>query len=143
MTIMPDISVLYQIINFVLLIIALNYVLYRPIRGILAERQARIESFESDIERMSRKATDRNKEIESRLDETRKNGFIQKEELKNEGLAQEKQYMEEANKQAQAAMEKIKAQVSEEVGTARDALKKDLDAFSIVLAQKILGRSLS
>lgn len=142
-SIIPDWSVFIQVVNFLLVIIILNHFLFRPIRGIIQERKEKIEGFESDIEQISSKADERGQEIESRLTAMRREGFDQKEVVKGQGLDDEKRIIDRANDQAEEAMRRITAQITEEVGAAREELRADLEAFSLELAQKVLGRSLS
>jgi len=40
-------------------------------------------------------------------------------------------------------MRRITEQITEEIGAAREELRADLETFSLELAQKVLGRSLS
>lgn len=142
-SIIPDWSVFIQVVNFLLVIIILNHFLFRPIRGIIQERKEKIEGFESEIEQISSKADERGQEIESRLTVMRREGFDQKEIVKEQGLDDEKRIIDRANDQAEEAMRRITAQITEEVGAAREELRADLEAFSLELAQKVLGRSLS
>lgn len=142
-SIIPDWSVFIQVVNFLLVIIILNHFLFRPIRGIIQERKEKIEGFESEIEQISSKADERGQEIESRLTVMRREGFDQKEIVKEQGLDDEKRIIDRANDQAEEAMRRITAQITEEVGAAREELRADLEVFSLELAQKVLGRSLS
>lgn len=136
-------SLFIQVVNFLLMLLVLNYLLYRPIQGILRQRREKIDGFESDIERLIEKAENRQIEIEAQIDEARQEGFSKKEEVKGQGLEEEKRVLDEANTRAEEALHKIREQISEEIVVAREALKADLEAFSADLAQKILGRSLS
>jgi F-type H+-transporting ATPase subunit b len=142
-SITPDWSVLIQVVNFLLIIIILNYFLFRPIRGIIQERKEKMQGFETDIEQISGQADKRGQEIESRLVDIRREGFDQKESVKGQGLDDEKRIIAQANDQANEAMKKITEQITDEVGEAREALRADLEVFSRELAQKVLGRSLS
>lgn len=142
-SIIPDWSVFIQVVNFLLVIIILNHFLFRPIRGIIQERKEKFEGFESDIEQISSRADERGQEIESRLAAMRREGFDQKEVVKGQGLDDEQRIIDRANDQAEEAMRRITAQITEEVGAAREELRADLEAFSLELAQKVLGRSLS
>ena len=132
-----------QIINFLLMILVLNYFLYRPIRGILKGRQEKIKGFEGEIAGMSEQAEGRQSEIETRLIEARRDGYQEKESLKSDGQGEEKRIVDAANQEADEAISRIRAQIADEVTTAREALRADLAVFSRELAQKILGRSLS
>ena len=142
-SIIPDWSVLIQVVNLLLIIIILNHFLFRPIRGILQERKEKIEGFETDIGQISSQTEERGQDIESRLVDIRREGFDQKEIVKGQGLDDEKHIIGQANDQAEEAIRKITEQIADEVGAAREALRADLEVFSRDLAQKVLGRSLS
>ena len=41
--VIPDISTVYQMVNFLVLLFMLNLVLYKPIRKVMLERKAKIK----------------------------------------------------------------------------------------------------
>ena len=137
-----DSSLIYQIINFLLVMVVLNYVLYRPIRSILKQRQETYAAFESDIVGLDGRVQERLDRIETSLNEARREAFGKKDEIKNQGMEVEKQIVSEASAAADARIEKIRAEITADIAAARDALKADIQAFSTELAQKVLGRSL-
>ncbi len=63
--------------------------------------------------------------------------------MKQSGLEEEKQLISEMNKKAQAELEAVRSQIVKDAQDARQALKKDVKAFSGAIAQKILGRAVS
>ena len=52
-SVLPDASVLIQLINFILLILLLNIVMFKPIRNIIIRRKERIDGFSTDIETLT------------------------------------------------------------------------------------------
>ncbi len=50
-TVIPDISAIYQMINFLILLFVLNTVLYRPIRNVLLERKNKFQGLEDGVEK--------------------------------------------------------------------------------------------
>ncbi|MFH1139438.1 MAG: ATPase [Pseudomonadota bacterium] len=136
-------SLLIQIANFLVLLVVLNYLLYRPIRTILLKRKEKFEGYEADISRLTAQVRDSLKDIDDRLAEYRREGFTKKDDLKGRGLEEEKKILAAAAQKAEVEIQKVKEQVKTEIGTARAALKTELDLFSVQLAQKVLGRSLS
>jgi F-type H+-transporting ATPase subunit b len=138
-----DGSLFIQIANFLLIMILLNYVLYRPIRGIVKERRAKFEAFESNIGDLTERADGRVKEIETKLVEAKREGFSRKDEIKGTGVEEEKKIIEAASTQAEAEVQKVQDQIKGEITQARDQLKAEIDMFSKELAEKVLGRSLS
>jgi len=91
-----DYSLFIQIANFLILLLLLNMVLYRPIRHILAKRKGEMESFEKLINDFQKKSMQNQKELEENRIGARKDGFKEKESLRNEGLEQEKGLVQEA-----------------------------------------------
>ena len=81
--------------------------------------------------------------MEKRLNDARRDGYQQKDELKSAGIEEEKAIIGQATQEAESHMETIRGQVASEIGAAREALKDEIDLFSMQLAQKVLGRSLS
>jgi F-type H+-transporting ATPase subunit b len=136
-------SLFIQIANFLLMMIVLNYLLYRPIRTILKERRETFQGYEADISSLVGQVDERLTEIERRLADARRDGFLRKDAIKGEGLNEEKQIIARATDEADTEIERIKRQVAGEINVARDALKADVSFFSRELAQKLLGRSLS
>jgi len=51
--VIPDISVLYQMVNFLVLLFVLNLVLYKPIRKVLLDRKAKIEGMQKEAKKAS------------------------------------------------------------------------------------------
>lgn len=137
-----DYSLLIQIINFLVLMITLNIILYRPIRNMIKERKQKFFGFESEISSLTGQADERAGEIESRLAEAKREGFLKKDEITGVGLEEEKAMLAEANSRAEAERQKMQDQITLEIAAARESLKADLEVFSRELAQKVLGRSL-
>ena len=59
MAIIPDWTLLLQMVNFIVLILILNAVLYKPIRNILIERQKTVNRFEQEIGTLQQDAAER------------------------------------------------------------------------------------
>ena len=141
-SIMPDVSVFIQIINFIVLVVALNYLLFKPIRGIIAQRAEKMAALNSEIETDSDSARSKGEQMDQELAEARRQGQGAKEGFKEEGHTQERQIIEEATKEMEKAVVEVREQITDEIGKARDELKTQVQQFGQDLAQKILGRSI-
>ena len=137
-----DGSVFFQIANFLIMMIAMNYLLYRPIRGILKERREKIQGYETEISGLSGQVEERLQAIEEEMTAARKDGFDRKDALKSEGMDEEKRIISAAAAEVETEHQHIQERIKDEIGSAREALMSDLDLFSKELAQKLLGRSL-
>lgn len=138
-----DGSLIFQIVNFLVMIIVLNALLYKPIRKIIRERNEKISGYETDISGLTDQVDSRLKEIDDKLAEARRDGYLKKDELKGAGFEVEKEIVAKATDEAEGEIQKIKDQIKGEISSARETLKAEIEIFSRELAQKVLGRSLS
>jgi F-type H+-transporting ATPase subunit b len=143
MAIIPDWTLLLQIVNFIVLIMVLNAVLYKPIRNILIERQKTINQFEKDIDALQEGAAENDQTFQSTISQAKTKGLREKEAMKEAGEEEEKRLINELQEKAQADLETVRAQIAQDAGAAREKLKAQAEAFSVSIAEKILGRSVS
>ncbi|MEW5914696.1 MAG: hypothetical protein AB1814_19230 [Thermodesulfobacteriota bacterium] len=135
-------SLFWQIANFLVLLVALNYLLYKPIRGIIRQRAEKVAQLSSDITSSQEGVKAREKEMATELAEARSDGAVVREEMKAEGHQKEREIIEAASKEMEAAVAKVRDQITAEIGQARDQLKGQVQSFGVELAQKILGRTI-
>ena len=143
MAIIPDWTLIVQIVNFIVLIMILNAVLYKPIRKILIERQKTVNQFEKDIDTLQEGAAENDQTFQSTISEAKAKGLSEKEAMKEAGEEEEKRLINELQEKAQADLETVRTQIAQDAGAAREKLKAQAEAFSVSIAEKILGRSVS
>ncbi len=136
-----NISLLFQIVNFVFLIFVLNIVLFKPIRNILTQRQDKINGLEQGIETSIRDAKEKDEAFAEGIKAARAEGLKQKEALLGEAESAEKKMINEINEKALEELGKVKARVADEAEKARQELMSEIDAFADAIGQKILGRA--
>ncbi len=135
-------SLFWQIANFLVLMVALNFLLYKPIRGMLRQRAEKMAQLNGEITASKEGAKSKEEELEARRAEARRQGLATAEEMKAEGRAKEREIIEAATKEMEEAVAKVRAEIQAEIGQARDQLKQEVQSFGKELAQKILGRSI-
>lgn len=132
-----------QMANFILLILILNAILYKPIRNILIERKKKIQGAEQAIEALQGDAAESEQTFQAKVGEAKTKGFQEKEALQQAGQEEEKRLINELNEKAQADLEAVRAQIVKDAEAARAKLKGEVETFSAAIAQKILGRAVS
>jgi len=140
-TVIPDGSVLIQIINFVFLIWVLNVLLYRPIRKILAQRKEKIGGLELSIETSDKDAQEKDQAFAAGIKEARARGLKEKETLLQQAADEEKSLIAEINSKAQAELAEVRAKIKSDAEVVRESLQKEVDNFADQICQKILGRT--
>jgi F-type H+-transporting ATPase subunit b len=138
-----DWTLFAQLINFLLLVFLLNVVLFRPIRKIIRERQAKILTQESEINLLSVKGSSLEDEMKEKLAAARREGAGVRESLKQEGAQAEANLLEEVKKQVEMEWVTVEKKIKADMDKARSSLQTQAQSFAQLLATKILGRELS
>ena len=139
--VVPDSSVIIQIVNFLFTIWVLNLLLYKPIRKILTRRKEKIDGLELSIETSTKDAQEKDEAFLAGIKEARARGVEKKNALVQEATEEEKSIIADINKKAQAELTQIKETVKKDTEVARDSLQKEVDGFADLISEKILGRA--
>ncbi len=134
-------TVIPQIGNFLLLIIILNIVLYKPIRKILLERKTKIDGLAEGIDSANRQAEEKDEAFNMGIREARAKGQKEKEAMLQAAGNEEKEIVGKIMDQAREDLAAVKSQVAKDVQGVKAALEKDVDTFANAITQKILGRA--
>jgi len=130
-----------QIANFLVIIFVLNMIVYKPIRGILKQRRAKIEGLANNIQTISSDAEARNQSFEGGIKEARQKGQQQKEALLQAAADEEKAIVAQINEKAQQDLAAVKEKIAGDINSVRAALENEVDSFANAITQKILGRA--
>jgi F-type H+-transporting ATPase subunit b len=139
--VIPDISVLYQMVNFLILLFVLNLVLYKPIRNILLEREAKIKGMQKGAKKAAGDLVAGEEAYKDGLKVARTKGLKEKETFIDEASKEEKEILDKISKKAQANLVQIKKQVADETEQARKSLEGEVDVYAKAIGEKILGRA--
>jgi F-type H+-transporting ATPase subunit b len=138
----PDITLIIQMVNFLILLFVLNLILFRPIRNIIKERNQIIQNFNSDITSLTDEAQDSMERFEQKVLEAKKEGMAQVNKMKGEGGQAEEELIAATNTEVQAKIEEARKKVASDIQEARNQLQTQVQAFSVAVTEKVLGRSI-
>ena len=136
-----DGTIILQIANFLVLLVVMNIILYKPIRGILVKRDEEMASRQRMIDDYQGRVKDNEEAIESGMVAARKEGHKEKESLKILGQEEENGVLQEAGAAVERKLTAAKQEIETKITAARETLESDISGFSDELAEKILGRS--
>lgn len=131
-----------QIINFLFLVIILNWLLVKPVMKMIDERRNRVEGNEGEAERLTREANENISEYEIKLSEARMAASKEKEKIRMEGVQLEAEILKTASDETRKMVENLKIRIEEEFKQASRNMNKEIDSLSVEMAERILGRKL-
>jgi F-type H+-transporting ATPase subunit b len=138
----PDITLIVQMVNFLVLLFVLNLILFRPIRNIIKQRNQIIQNFNSEITSLTDEAQDSMDRFEQKVLEAKKEGMIRVQGMKGEGEQAEAELIAATNTEVQAKIQEARQKVRSDVQEARTQLQAQVQAFSVAVTEKVLGRSI-
>ena len=138
-----DWTLYVQIINALVLVYLLNLVLYRPIRNIIKERQARLDADAAALAQLAEQTQGVAGEIQENLTAARRQGVSEKEGLRQEGAQAEASLLEKVKQEVDKEWTRVEKKIKEDMDKARKTLKGQAKSFAQVMAAKILGREIS
>jgi F-type H+-transporting ATPase subunit b len=136
-----NITLFIQLVNFLILLALLNVIIYKPIRGIVKQRQAKMSSDLTEIEGFNEQARSKLEDYQAALDRARREAGEVREVQKKEAVAEEKDILsaasQEGNKMLSAARKDIEAQSQE----ARKALSQQVKKYAKLVTDKVLVKA--
>lgn len=133
-----DISLIIQLVNFLILLAILNLIFYRPIRSIVKKRAERLTSDMSEMEQFNEKAENKLQEYERTLSEARREGVEIRNSYKEEGKKEEKTKLADANQEVSQYLDSARQDIREQEKTARESLDQQVDQFAQLVTDRIL-----
>jgi len=137
-----NIAFIFQVVNFLLLMVALNIFLYRPIRKMLADRATEISSAIAKVADVDKDVQEKMAQYEARLRDAKFKASEERGILKKDALAEETSILDKARKEAADSLNLLKSQVAKEAAAAREFLKEQTRSLSLEICEKVLGRRL-
>ena len=138
-----DWTLLLQFANFMILLVVLNVLLYKPLRAALAARKSTIDGDLARARATEEQIQAQVAEYEAKLQDARVRCSQERAALRQAALAEEARLLGAANEAASQRLQQLKGQVAAEADTARQVLRDETEALARQIAGKVLGRSVS
>ncbi len=115
---------------------------YRPIRGMLDERAARIKESMDETERIKEQAARTDEEVKEHLDAARKEGQAVAAQAAQMGERVKEEARQGAREEASALVERARGEIRRERDDTIDELRKEFVDLAIMAAGKVINEEL-
>ena len=137
-----DITFIFQIVNFLVLMLVLNLLLYKPMRKILADRAAEVAGGHAKAVEVDTEVQEKMARYEAQLRDAKTKASEERGILKKAALAEETVILDQARKEAGDSVSALKKRVAKEAADAREFLREQTRSLSLEICEKVLGRRL-
>ena len=137
-----DLAFVFQLVNFLALVLLLNVFLYKPIRKVLADRAEQISGAKAKAVEVDKEVQEKMALYEARLREVKVKAGEERAAMVKEAQSEEAALVEKARKEAADSLSTIRNRVAKEAADAKELLKEQARSLSLDICEKVLGRSL-
>ncbi len=137
-----DISVIYGMFGYFVLLLLLNILLYKPVLKILRRREDLIGGTLKKASDMDKKVDEGLADYESRIKEASLKGYEENNRLRQAALDEERKMIDAAEIEISADLAEKRREVLGAKRTAIADLKEEISSISKVVAEKLLDRRL-
>lgn len=134
-----NITILFQLVNFLIAVYVLNILLVRPIRAILQERKNTMDNLQGEADAFSREASERMAAYQAALTSARQEATQNREAARAAGLTEQQSIVAAAGQKAQAHIASAQENIKKEAAEALAALKKQVKVLAGKVATQVLN----
>jgi F-type H+-transporting ATPase subunit b len=138
----PDWSLLVQVVNFVILLLILQRLLYKPLLAKMAERTLAIKTALEQAQAAQAAAARQQEDNEARLRAAHAEAAAIREQALREAAEESRKHIEAAQAQARKLVDDTKSQLDGEIRRAREELRREVSDLAIAAAEKLVRRTL-
>ncbi len=136
-----NITLLWQLANFIVLLIALNFILFKPIRQLMLEREQGISSALGDAKAAQERMQAILESYNASLAEAKQKAATTYNTVYQQGLDAQRDMISAERAKASDLLDKARKEIAAASTTARADLKKDAERLSQEITSKLLGRA--
>jgi F-type H+-transporting ATPase subunit b len=136
-----NVSLLYQLANFLVLLVALNFILFKPIRQIIQEREQGISSAFSDAKAAQERMQNLLEQYNVSLTDAKQKASATFNAIYQQGLDAQREMIAAERAKAGEMLNKARADVSAVAAEVRAELRNEAERLSQEITSKLLGRA--
>ena len=137
-----DKSLIVQGVNFLVLLLVLNYLLYKPLVGKMQERTAAIQKSLEEAQAARAEAARQQEENAARLRSAYQEAAAIREQALKEAGEEQRKLVEAAQAEAKRLVETARAQTEADIRRAREELRREVAGLAVAVAEKLIRASL-
>src|SRR4030042_2381810 len=130
------------VINFIILLVLLSVVLYKPVLKMLDERQAKIKESMDQAEQIRQQVAKTEDDIKAQLESARKEGKKIKVQAEQIGERLKNEAKEEARHEAESLISKATIELQRQRDKDIEELRKQFTDIALLAAEKVINETL-
>ena len=136
-------TLIAQLVSFLIYLFILNRIMFRPLQGVMDERESFIEKIKLDTDNKAKEFERLNLEMKALESDVRKEAFGIRRELEEGGVQEASVILESTRQEIESIKEKMEAKINAQISDAKKHLQKESEALAVNVMEKLLNRRLT
>ena len=136
-------TVIVQIISFLIFLYIINRIMFKPLRGVMADRENHIKSIQQDIVSADNKLDALSDQIRAHESAVKSEAFAQKASLEEAGSRRAEEIFTDTRKEIETARDSAQLEVDAQLIEAKKHIKEESEILMLSVMEKVLNRRLS
>ena len=136
-------TLIVQVISFLIFLYIINRIMFRPLRGVMADRENHIKNIQQDIFAAEDKLDSLTDQIREHESAVKMEAFAQKAKIEEAGGQQADEIFASTRKEIEAARDKARKEVDDQVFEAKKYIKEESETLALSIMEKVLDRRLN
>lgn len=133
-----NITLLFQLANFLVAIFLLNLLLISPIRAVLKKRQAMVDGLSGEAESFETRAAQKLSDYDAALQKARQEANEARQKGREAGVAEQHTLLTQAQNEAREILDQARTTLQKEADATISALRGEVDVLSSKIAERLL-----
>ena len=133
-----NITLLFQLANFLIAIYLLNILLIRPVREVLKKRQSIVDGMTGDAENFESKAEKSLADYDAALKKARQDAGLARQKGREEGVAEQQTLVGQAQQEARSILDQARTALQKEADETLATLRSQAADLSKMLTEKLI-----
>jgi F-type H+-transporting ATPase subunit b len=138
-----DLSIVWQILLFLVLWLVISKVLFRPYMTLLEEREQKTVGADDDAYSLEHQAEQLRAQYQDTIANATAAGQKTKEAIVQDARQQREALLSDAREEAARILEQVRLEIQTQLARERDLAFREADAVAQEMASKILGRKVA
>lgn len=135
-------TLIIELISFLIFLFLINRIMFRPLRGVMQERDEYISGLGQDIQNAQKKIENLNKQLDAQEKAAIDEATRHRVELENDGARQAESIFDASKNEINAIKRENQEFVDQQIAEARKTLKTEAERLATQIMEKILERRL-
>ena len=135
-----NVTLIVQVIQFLIFVFILNRLMFRPLLKVINDREGYTQKAKSEIKDFEIKIGQLKEEFASKSDAARKEATKERSVLRGQSVTQAGEFIEESRKEVDSIKEKTAKEVEKQVNKTQPLLHDQAVSLAEVIMEQIIGR---